>query len=85
MSYELKICGDANGAHIHEYLKMPVAHTYEKKPKKMPRGTYMGMSMGHTYDKENSKECRRHKYGDANGAHIRDKRNVRMIHCLETS
>jgi len=44
-----------------------------KKPKKMPRGTYMGMSMGHTYDKENSKECRRHKYGDANGAHIRER------------
>jgi hypothetical protein len=29
----LKICGDANGAHIHEYLKMPVAHTYEKTQK----------------------------------------------------
>jgi hypothetical protein len=26
-----------------------------RKPKKMPRGTYMGMSMGHTYNKENSK------------------------------
>ena len=33
LKIEFKICGDANGAHIHEYLKMPVVHTYEKTQK----------------------------------------------------